>query len=240
MFQSTKCIVISKLRYKDNDLIVKCFTEKLGVQSFLIRGIFKSSKRKAFHLAYFGYLSLLEINFDFKKNKSLHFIKDLKVLNTKSLLTTDIQRSSISVFIAEILDSILDNEYSDIQLFELTETLIEELMNEEFTNLIHIVYLVYLSKILGFYPDMTNSNLPNFNLKEGRFTDTSNNEYCISGENLTVLKLVLGTNFDAYTSLIISNANKRAVLEVILLYFKLHLDDFKEPKSLNVLQQVFS
>ena len=161
-------------------------------------------------------------------------------MNTKSLLNTDIQRSSISVFIAEILDSILDKDYSDIQLFELTETLIEELMNEEFTNLIHIVYLVYLSKILGFYPDMTNSNLPYFDLKEGRFTNTSTTEYCISGENLTVLKLVLGTNFDAYTSLIISNANKRAVLEVILLYFKLHLDDFKEPKSLNVLQQVYS
>ena len=46
MIISTKAIVLSKLKYKDNDLIVKCYTESKGVVSFMVKNAFSSKKSK--------------------------------------------------------------------------------------------------------------------------------------------------------------------------------------------------
>ena len=46
MIVSTKAIVLSKLKFKDHDLIVKCYTASYGVMSFLVKGAFSSKKGK--------------------------------------------------------------------------------------------------------------------------------------------------------------------------------------------------
>ena len=43
---STKAIVISTIKYSDTSLIVKLYTEKVGLVSFLLKGILKSKKGK--------------------------------------------------------------------------------------------------------------------------------------------------------------------------------------------------
>ena len=46
MVVSTKAIVISKIKYNDNDLIVKCYTASSGVKSYIIKNASKSKKGK--------------------------------------------------------------------------------------------------------------------------------------------------------------------------------------------------
>jgi DNA repair protein RecO (recombination protein O) len=46
MISKTNAIVLSKIKYSDNDLIVKCYTEQFGVVSFLLKGVLKSKKGK--------------------------------------------------------------------------------------------------------------------------------------------------------------------------------------------------
>ena len=58
---STKAIVVSKIRYKDHDLIVKCYTEKFGVKSYLLKNALKTRKGK-FKPAYFQSLTVIEID----------------------------------------------------------------------------------------------------------------------------------------------------------------------------------
>ena len=45
MIVATKAIVLSAIKYRDKDLIVKCFTEKEGVKSYIIYGV-RSAKSK--------------------------------------------------------------------------------------------------------------------------------------------------------------------------------------------------
>ena len=57
MLSSTQAIVLSKIRYRDKDLIVKCYTRSSGVVSYLLKGVLsKNSKLKT---SYFQQLSLL-------------------------------------------------------------------------------------------------------------------------------------------------------------------------------------
>ena len=73
MIISSSAIVLSKLKYRDNDLIVKLLVRELGVTSFIVRGGSKKNKTN-----YFQQLSLLEIEFDFNSKKSLHYFKDIE------------------------------------------------------------------------------------------------------------------------------------------------------------------
>ena len=65
-------------------------------------------------------------------------------------------------------------------------------------------------------------------------------QYCISGEQLFLFNSILGTKFDIDNEKLMSSTEKQELLNIILAYFKLHLQSFKSPKSLAILNQVFN
>jgi DNA repair protein RecO (recombination protein O) len=239
MLINTNAIVLSKLKYKDNDLIVKCYTEQLGVVSFLLRGVLKSKKSNT-KAAYFQLLSQLQLSINHKENRSLQSVIDTKMNHVYSSLHTHVLKSAIVMFLSEVLSSTLKEEEPNETLFSYIETTLLWLDEQsEFSNF-HLLFLLNLSKYLGFYPDITNTESPYFNLREGKFESKQYDDYTISGENLILLKQLLGTTFDALYLVKINAKQRQSFLSMMLLYFELHLGSFKTPKSLQVFNQVFS
>lgn len=239
MVVTTKSIVISKLKYSDNDLIVKCYTEKFGIQSYLLRGILKS-KRGKLKSAYFQVLSQLEIVVNYRENRLLHSINDARPYFIYESIHANISKSAIIMFLAEVLSNILREEEQNSTLYTYLETTILWLdTNDNFSNF-HLLFLLNLTKYLGFYPDLAHSDLEYFNLEDGNFQSKKTNYNCIYGENLTILKQLLGIPFDELNVISINSKKRQEVLNMILLYFELHLGTLKKPKSLQVLNQVFS
>ncbi|MGB1312142.1 DNA repair protein RecO [Bizionia paragorgiae] len=239
MFTATKAIVLSKIKYKDNDLIVKCYTQKEGIVSYLLRGVFKSKKAYS-KVAYFQELSQLHLVTDHKEKRGLQYIKEVKTSYLYSTLHTHVLKSAIVMFLAEVLSSSLQEEEQNDTLFNFLEATLQWLdTNETYANF-HLLFLLNLSKHLGFYPDKTAIDAPYFNLYDGEFQYLKESKYCISGENLILLKQLLGTNFDALELVKINGSQRQAFLGVMLLYFELHLGAFKKPKSLQVFNEVFS
>lgn len=239
MLLSTNAIVLSKLKYRDNDLIVKCYTEQLGVVSFLLRGVLKSKKRSA-KTAYFQLLSQLQLEIVYKENRSLQIIKEVKLNHLYASLHTHVLKSAIVMFLAEVLSSTLKEEEQNNTMFSYLETTLLWLdAQPEYSNF-HLLFLLNLTKYLGFYPEEINTTYQYFNLSDGKFEAKPQGKYSISGENLTLLKTLLGTTFDALSSVKINAKQRQSFLSMILLYFELHLGSFKTPKSLQVFNQVFS
>lgn len=239
MLISTKAIVISKLKYKDNDLIVKCYTEQFGIQSYLLRGVLGSKKGKL-KTAYFQLLSQLEIIVNYRENRSLQSISDVKPLAIYQSMHTNIAKSAIVMFLAEVLSSILKEEEQNQILFTYLETTFLWLdTNDDFSNF-HLLFLLNLTKHLGFYPDLEHSNFDYFNLEAGSFQSKKTSNYCITGTKLVQLKQLLGIHFDALNTININSKKRQEFLNMILLYFELHLGSLKRPKSLQVLNQVFA
>lgn len=236
---STKAIVLSKLRYKDNDLIVKCYTENFGLKSYLVRNAFNSKKGKL-KAAYFQLFTVLNIEADHKNNRSLHFFKEVHIYKPFKTLHTHILKSTVVLFLAEILGMALKEEEKNTPLFNFFLTAIFWFDSNEKAGSFHLVFLVKITKYLGFYPDNTNNTLPYFNLEDGSFEATKNGPYSIGGSTLNNFKVILGIKFDGVVKIMLSPNEKEAVLNMILVYFKLHLHGFKQPKSLPILNQVFS
>jgi len=239
MLTSTKAIVLSKIKYKDNDLIVKCYTQQQGVTSFLIKGVFKTNKRHS-KIAYFQLLSQLSLETDYKPNRSLQYIKDIKSSYIYNSLHTSTVKSTIALFLAEVLSYVLHEEEQNMTLFNYIETTLQWLdVNETFPDF-HLLFLLKLTKHLGFYPDDSSIKLPYFNLLDGEFQDNNTSKYSIFGENLTLLKILLGTTFDTLNTIKINGKQRQAFLAVVLTYFELHLGSFKKPKSLQVFNDIFN
>ncbi|WP_298900830.1 DNA repair protein RecO [uncultured Psychroserpens sp.] len=239
MLIKTKVIVLSKLKYRDNDLIVKCFTLHRGVVSYLIRGVLNSKKGHS-KVAYFQLLSQLQIEENFRENQSLQSIKDLRLDYSFTSLHTHVLKSSIVMFLSEVLASVLREEEENKQLYHYLETTFRWLdAKDEFSNF-HLLFLLNLTRHLGFYPNNTDVNHMYFNLNNGLFEPRKEGIYSVSGENLTILKQLLGINFDELDNIKLNSKQRQSFLAMLLLYFELHLGSFRKPKSLEIFNQVFN
>lgn len=239
MLVTTNVIVLSKLKYRDNDLIVKCYTEELGVVSFLLRGVLKP-KKSGIKAAHFQLLSQLQIVFLYKQNKALHAIKEVKFNCIYQSLHTQVLKSAIVMFLSEVLSNTLQEEEPNDTLYSYLENTLLWLDSQSECANFHLLFLLKLTKYLGFYPDVTFVNYPYFDLTEGKFQLKTNNKYTLSGDNLVLLKQLLGTTFDALPNVKMNAKQRQSFLSMILLYFELHLGSFRPPKSLQVFNQVFN
>ncbi|APX99126.1 DNA replication and repair protein RecO [Lacinutrix venerupis] len=238
MLLTTNAIVLSKLKYRDNDLIIKCYTQKEGIVSYLLKGILKS--KKGSKVAYYQLLTQLQIVTDFKPSRSLQYIKEVKINHLYSSLHTSVLKSAIVMFLAEVLSSSLQEEEQNDTLFNYLEATLQWLDTQDSYANFHLLFLLNLTKHLGFYPDTSKIELPYFNLEAGEFQDKKYSKYSISNENLTLLKKLLGTTFDALDLVKINAKQRQSFLGLILVYFELHLGTFKKPKSLQIFNEVFN
>ena len=79
-----------------------------------------------------------------------------------------------------------------------------------------------------------------FDLLEGEFVKLPSINPILEGENLKHFKELLGIKFDAIHTIKLNKRNRQELLKNLVLYFELHLQGFRKPKSLAVLNEVFS
>lgn len=238
MLSKNNSIVLSKLKYREYDLIVKCYTEQRGVVSYLLKGVLKSKKGLS-KTVYYQALSQLQIEESYKPNQTLHFIREVKFNCIYKSLHTNIYKSAIVLFLAEILSNVLKEEEKNEDLYQFISASLQYLDNEDRFSNFHLLFLLKLTRYLGIQPENLDNNYPFFNLESGIFEASNHGIYSISGENLTLLKQLLGTNFDALITVKINAKQRQEFLNMLLYYFELHLGSFKKPKSLQVLNEVF-
>jgi DNA repair protein RecO (recombination protein O) len=111
--------------------------------------------------------------------------------------------------------------------------------NHSNTANFHLLFLLNLSKYLGFYPEIKDLKPPYFDLTEGVFTNNKPLTDYVTGDKLILYKSLFGINFDAIERLQLNAKTRIILLEILLHYYMLHVPGFKTPKSLNVLKNVF-
>jgi DNA repair protein RecO (recombination protein O) len=161
MFIKTKAIVLSALKYQEKSLIVKCYTLHHGIQSYFVPSAF-SSKKANQRIAYFQPLNSLEIEATYKNKGTLEHFKEVKLAYVYQSICTDIVKSTVVLFLSEILHhSILEEEKNE-KLFTFLETALLWLDAHEEAANFHLIVLLELTKHLGFYPDTTEIDFPFF------------------------------------------------------------------------------
>jgi len=235
----TKAIIFSALKYGDTSLIVKAFTASDGLKSYLLKGVLTSKKGKL-KSAYFQPLTQLEIVANHKNKGTLETLREVKVYYHYQTLYADMAKNAMTLFLAELLANSIREEERNEDLFGFLEASLQWLdMHKEVANF-HLYFMLSLTRFLGFYPDVYQIDRPYFDMLEGEFTSKESLNPMLRGENIYYLKTFLGTNFDAIHTVKMKKTNRQELLKSLILYFELHLQGFRKPKSLAVLNEVFN
>lgn len=234
----TKAIVLTSIKYGEADLIVKCLTEE-GVKSYLIRSIFRS-KSKKLQIGYFQPLSQLDVTAYHNNKGNLNKMSEARVSYLYGSIGSNVFKQSIALFLAECLAYALREEERNPGLFEYIETSLKWLDQHDSYANFHLIFLWYLSKFLGFFPDLEGYKKNYFDLDEGTFTERRPLGNYVDGDKLILFKSIIGIKFDDMQGLKWSSESRHEILKILLNYYELHLPGFKKPRSLKVLKEVFN
>ena len=237
MLVKTKAIVISALKFQEKSLIVKCFTLSHGLKSYFVRDAFSARKSNQ-KIAYFQPLTILEIEAVHKNKGTLENFKEIKIGTPFQTIHTDIVKSTIVMFVSEILHYSIQEEEKNESLFIFLETALFWLdQHDEITNF-HLILMLETTKYLGFYPDVSDADLPFFEMNEGVFT-LFHGLSALTNHETTLFKKLIELKFDNDQK-VFHVIERQLLLKILIDYYSFHLDGFKRPKSLEVLKEIFS
>lgn len=244
----TRAIVLQSIKYGDSSLIVKMLTEEMGIQSFMVKGVYgKKSKMKA---ALFQNMMLLDIVAEIG-GSSLGFIKDISLSHYYRSISSDFKKTTILIFISELLSkSIAESEPDEVMFNYIYSSMLWLDEAESGYADFPIIFAMRLSYHLGFFPNLdTYTEGSCFDLLDGNFKRGNNNDiYQIDAElskafyQLSVISSQqnlsrLSQVFSLSGSLILST--RRQLLEAVVTYYKLHSDNVREIKSIEVLREMY-
>lgn len=222
MLQKTRGIVFRFTRFRETSIIVTIFTEHFGLQSYIVNGVRSASSKG--RMALYQPLTLLDLVAYHKEHANIMRLKEVKCMYPYQTIPANIKKSAIVLFLAELINKTVKDESHAHELFDFLSgsfiTLDE--MKAGYENF-HLVFLVRLSRLLGFgafsVPDITGGRL---------------------AAETTLSLLGRLVNCDYQQPLELSNMQRREILDLLLLFYKTHMDSLGEFKSVQVLKEVLS
>jgi len=236
MLVKTKAIVISSLKYQEKSLIVKCYTQSDGLKSYFVQNAF-ATKKNLQKTAYFQPLTILEIEANHKNKGTLEHFKEIKLATPYQSIYSNIVKSSIVIFLSEMLHHCIQEEEKNDDLFTFLETALIWLDTHDEISNFHLILVLEVTKFLGFYPDDSESFFNFFDKNEGIFLPFQGIN-CINEQETVLFKKLIHLKFDSNQK-IFTGVDRQILLKILLEYYSIHLDGFKKPKSLEVLKEVF-
>lgn len=233
----TKAIVISALKYQEKSLIVKCFTLSHGLKSYFVRDAF-SNKKSNQKMAYFQPMTILEIEANHKNKGTLEHFKEIKIAAPFQSIHSDIYKSTMVLFLSEILHHSIHEEEKNETLFTFLETAMHWLDEHDEIANFHLILMLEMTKYLGFYPDVSDIDMPFFEMNEGIFTPF-HAIGSLSEHESNLFKKLIQLKFDTNEK-VFHVIERQILLKTLIDYYAYHLDGFKRPKSLEVLKEVFA
>lgn len=239
MLEKSEAIVLHVIKYGESKIIVDMFTKRWGRLSYIIP-LPKTSKSRI-KKQYFQPMTLLEIECEVRPRISLQKLSDARLLTPFISIPLSPEKLAISMFVAEFLCYSLHSEQCNEPLFDYIADSIQWLdaANDGFVNF-HLAFLMHLSRFLGFYPNLENGE-QYFDLREGRFcAEVPMHRDFLKPEEAQWIHLLMRMDFPTMRLYRLSRHDRHRIMDVLLHYYKLHLPDFPEMKSLAVLQQLWT
>lgn len=220
MLHKTQGIVFRLTNYGETSIIVNIFTSAFGLQSYIVNGVRGKSKKT--NIALYQPLTLLDLVVYHRENASIMRIKDVKCIHPYQNLSLDFRKSTIAMFLNEIVNRTVKEQS---HAHGLCEFLIASFVDLDLalTNVenFHLIFLIRLSQHLGFRPSEVAE------LSGGWMTDEQEEK---------ILSKLLTANYS--DSIAMTNIQRKNILDILLRFYVLHSENFGELKSLSIIREI--
>jgi DNA repair protein RecO (recombination protein O) len=110
----------------------------------------------------------------------------------------------------------------------------------EFTNY-PIYWLLELTQYLGFYPLVVDENGTYFDLEDGQFVAFApRNHTSQKSETVDFLRQIIGDSKEEILALSVSKIDRKKLMNLLFDYYRFHIPNFKELKSIEVIESLWS
>jgi DNA repair protein RecO (recombination protein O) len=239
MLHKTRGIVLKTTDYGETSVIVQVFTEKLGLQSYIINGVKKPRAKISRNML--QPLHLLDMVVYNKAAGNVQRIAELKSSPVLLTIPYDVIKSSMALFLNEVLYKSIRQQTADENLFDFVFSAIEWLDHQTvgLANF-HLLFLIQLTRYLGFYPDRYQANEADyFDLKNGVFMKYKPDSVLyLSPPHTQNFSRLLQCNFENLAMLKLTNDERRYLIAKLLEYYALHIESFGNIHSHEILEEV--
>lgn len=213
-------ILLHTTKYGDSSIILHGYTAESGRESYLLRG---AGKKKDISIGCLHPLSILEIETSSGTKSSLKYVKEFVPQYRLNSLREDVFKSSIAIFISEVLyRSLLEGESDEKMYVFLTDSIIT--LNElerDYANF-HLWFLSKYASILGYKP-------------QGLLTEEFNP---FSAEEFELLQRFNNEPFSETMCIPLNGEQRTSFATNAISYLEYHLGFKFEPKSLKILHRL--
>ena len=234
MFHKTKGIVLHTIKYSETSVIAKIYTEKLGLVSYMIKGV-RSSKTTS-KASLLQPLTLLEMEVSHRENKQLQYIKEFRRDVVYQSIPFNTLKSTVALFLLELISKSIREQEQNSEMFEFIYESLKVLDNSITLNPdFHLLFLVHFTRHLGFVPHGNYSlQNPYFEMTEGFFTRQQSEMNVMNRAESRLLFDLMQANPFADEPLNITRYERKQMLTNLIRYYQLHLENFslKSPEIL--------
>jgi DNA repair protein RecO (recombination protein O) len=221
-------------------MIVTIYTEVFGRIAYLTANA--RSKKTKVSRALLQPLSVLEMEVEHQNTRDIQRIKEAK----SGLILLQIHyhpvKNAIVLFLSEVLYRIIQEKEANHPLFDYLYRSIKwlEIVDMGVANF-HITFLLQLSAYLGIRPESKTYQPDSyFDLRNGVFTKKipEHSDFLSKNDSL-VFERLLRMNYENMALYTFTRQERTVIIHHIIDYYRLHLSDFPEIKSLFVMQSLF-
>lgn len=240
MLLKTRGIFLQKVNYSETSLIVRVYTEEAGLQSYLLKGA--RGKKSRIEANTLQHLALLDMEVYHRANANLQKVKELRISKPFETLPYDIRKSTVLLFLNELLLKVLKEEEASPGLFGFIFDAVCVLdAAQEHIQSFHLIFMLQLSKYLGFSPQEISGPPAFFDMIEGVFTQQQpEHAHFVSGELSGLLALGKHYSIHNYSEFKIDRRARNELLDKLIEFYRLHIPGMGEMKSLEVLRTILA
>jgi DNA repair protein RecO (recombination protein O) len=241
MLYSTKGIIFHTVPYSDSRIIAKIYTQDFGLLSFIVSvGRTKSGKIKTPLLQA---LTQVDLRIEKKEKSHLHTLRDITLGIPYTHLHADIVKTTIALFVAEVLyKTVREEERNDSLYTFLSSSLLALDIAHDGAANFHLVFMMHLARFLGFYP-LENDAGPKsvFDLTNGTFVGNSPGHFnFLDTVESRLFEEVFHTDFEHMHELRLNGERRRIALNAIIRYYELHVAGMQKLVGQEILAGVIS
>lgn len=239
----TKGIVLRCVKYGDTSIIANIYTELFGLQSYIIKGARKTSKKGASNINYFTPSSILDLQVYHNELKQLQFIKEFQWAYLYNDIPYDIVKNAVAMFAIELLQHSIKQPESNPDLYYFIENCFVDLdkANSSITANFPLYFSLKLGEQMGLgIQGNYSSSTPVLDLQDGYYVAESPiHPYFIEGNlAVTTTNIINLKSINELENIKLNQSLRRKLIEYYIQYFALHIANFIELRSLEVLKEV--
>ncbi len=232
MLHKVKAIVLRTTKYSETSVIALMYTDKFGMQSYMINGVRKQKAKIT--MAMLQPLCLVDAEVYHKSQGDIQRLNELRLEPVLHGLLSDPGRSVVAMFAAEMLSRAIREEEGQQELFDYLSHQIQRLDIHPQPIYALLQMLLGLSAWLGFQPERRGESGNWLNLSEGRFEAQRDQRSAYARpESADQLALLL-----EQTNIENMSVHRNSLRDIVLLY-QLHLPGFKAPRATAMLEELY-